>query len=172
MGSKTYPGENEFEEFVSQNGGGSNAYTEYESTTYYFHVKEDALYGALLRFAALLENPLLQQECMDREIKAIESEFESTKQNDDSAFEQLLYSLAKKEHLLNRFAWGNRKSLLGKKRKQKKSSKNQKKQSQSLLTSLRSFFNEHYTANSMTLVVASSKPVEELINSYKIALGN
>ena len=59
MGSKTYPGENEFEEFVSQNGGGSNAYTEYESTTYYFHVKEDALYGALLRFAALLENPLL-----------------------------------------------------------------------------------------------------------------
>ena len=25
----------------------------------HFHVKEDALYGALLRFAALLENPLL-----------------------------------------------------------------------------------------------------------------
>ena len=32
LGSKRYPGEAEFEEFLSENGGESNAYTECEYT--------------------------------------------------------------------------------------------------------------------------------------------
>ena len=41
MGSKKYPGENEYEEFISRNGGSTNAFTELEQTCYYFDINLD-----------------------------------------------------------------------------------------------------------------------------------
>ncbi len=48
MGSKKYPGENEFDQFIQRVGGDSNAVTEGEHTTYHFsaqrrHLKEGKL---------------------------------------------------------------------------------------------------------------------------------
>ena len=38
MGSAKYPDENEYDSFISQRGGSSNAFTECEYTLYYFDV--------------------------------------------------------------------------------------------------------------------------------------
>ena len=38
LGSKKYPGENQFEKFLNENGGSSNAYTDTFETVYYFSV--------------------------------------------------------------------------------------------------------------------------------------
>jgi insulysin len=51
MGSDKYPSENEYSEFIKNNGGYSNAYTSLTNTNYQFEVSNEALEGALDRFA-------------------------------------------------------------------------------------------------------------------------
>ena len=48
MGSKKYPGENEYDSFVSSHGGSCNAFTEGEMTTYQFDVSTDHFAHALV----------------------------------------------------------------------------------------------------------------------------
>ena len=51
MGSEKYPSENEYSEYIKNNGGYSNAYTSLTNTNYQFEVSNEALEGALDRFA-------------------------------------------------------------------------------------------------------------------------
>ena len=51
MGSEKYPGENEYKEFISNNGGSSNAFTDMTDTNYHFDVSNEAFGEALDRFA-------------------------------------------------------------------------------------------------------------------------
>ena len=51
MGSAKYPSENEYSEFIKDHGGYSNAYTSLTDTNYIFECANDALDGALDRFA-------------------------------------------------------------------------------------------------------------------------
>lgn len=78
MGSDKHPDESAFKDLVASNGGYTNAYTEYEFTNFQFQVDYTALQGALDMQAWLFHRPLLKLEAMDREIKAIENEFQGT----------------------------------------------------------------------------------------------
>ena len=51
MGTEKYPSENEYAEFISNNGGYNNAYTNLTDTNYHFEVSNDAFGEALDRFA-------------------------------------------------------------------------------------------------------------------------
>ena len=63
--------------------------------------------------AWLLHRPLLKKEAMEREIKSVESEFQSNFVSDYARMEQLLCEHTKsKSHFMNCFAWGNLKSLM------------------------------------------------------------
>ena len=141
MGSTKYPDENSFSNLISSHGGYSNAYTDMELTNYQFRVDAKGLYQALDMFAWLLKDPLLKEDAQEREIKSIESEYEVNYPYDSSRRFQLLCSnTSSKNHLLNRFTWGNIKSL--------KSHKPEE-----LLKDLRAFFEEQYSADRMKLVV-------------------
>ena len=48
---------------------------------------------------------------MEREIEAVASEFDMNQQHDGARRQQLWSHLAKKDHPLNGFGWGNRQSL-------------------------------------------------------------
>lgn len=61
MGTKTYPSENEYQQYLSSNNGHSNAWTAMTSTTYFFDVGADALEGALDRFAGFFYEPLFNE---------------------------------------------------------------------------------------------------------------
>ena len=80
MGSEKYPGENEYDVFMSKHGGSNNAYTEAETTTYYFSIPQEHLLGALDRLAQFFVSPLMLQSGVERELKAIESEYQLNKQ--------------------------------------------------------------------------------------------
>ena len=43
LGTEKYPVEGEYKKFITGNGGGTNASTSQEKTTYFFRVKNDAL---------------------------------------------------------------------------------------------------------------------------------
>ena len=60
MGSTKYPDETEFGNLVAENGGYSNAYTEFEYTNYQFKINYDSLKKALDMKANLLAEPILK----------------------------------------------------------------------------------------------------------------
>ena len=74
LGSKKYPGENEFEKFLNENGGFSNAYTDTFETVYYFSVFNNKLEKAIDMFSRFFIDPLFDEDSVNREINAIESE--------------------------------------------------------------------------------------------------
>lgn len=53
LGTKKYPVENEFTQFLTQNGGSYNAYTANDHTNYYFSTKTEALQPSLDRLRLL-----------------------------------------------------------------------------------------------------------------------
>lgn len=50
MGSKKYPEENDYDEFLSEHAGDSNAFTDEETTNFHFEVGADFLAPALDRY--------------------------------------------------------------------------------------------------------------------------
>ena len=60
--------------FIAQTyGGGSNASTDYEYTTFELEIHQRYFYEALLIFAQFFASPLLRPESMKREKEAIDS---------------------------------------------------------------------------------------------------
>lgn len=60
MGTEKYPDENEYSKYLSEHGGGSNAYTADELTNYFFAVSSDSFEGALDRFSRFFVCPLIK----------------------------------------------------------------------------------------------------------------
>lgn len=50
LGTKKYPIENEFDQFLTKNAGYYNAETDNDNTKYYFSIKSDSLKPALDRY--------------------------------------------------------------------------------------------------------------------------
>lgn len=111
MGSAEFPDENEYDSYLSKHGGSSNAYTEAEHTCYHFDVKREFLKDALKRFSQFYISPLVKSEAMEREVLAVDSEFNQALQSDSCRLQQLQCHTSVPGHPFNRFFWGNKKSL-------------------------------------------------------------
>ncbi|CAI8597020.1 unnamed protein product [Vicia faba] len=98
--------------YLSKHGGSSNAYTETEYTCYHFEVKREFLKGALKRFSQFFISPLVKAEAMEREVQAVDSEFNQVLQSDACRLQQLQCHTSTPKHPLNKFFWGNKKSLV------------------------------------------------------------
>ncbi|GLD96077.1 hypothetical protein PINS_up004755 [Pythium insidiosum] len=111
MGSAKYPDENAFEAFLSAHGGYSNGSTEVESTRYLFEVSPRHFREALDMFAQFFVAPLLREEAMDRELQAVESEFNRAMQNDFVRLQQVMCETSAPGSRFDSFSWGNLHSL-------------------------------------------------------------
>ena len=58
MGSKKYPNENEYSDYIVKNGGDYNASTQRDRTIYYFDVSNEGFEGDLDRFAQFFICPI------------------------------------------------------------------------------------------------------------------
>ncbi|BHF83073.1 Nrd1 complex RNA-binding subunit [Sparganum proliferum] len=154
MGSEKYPGENDFDEYVSQRGGSSNAFTDGEHTVFYFEIQWQHFKASLDRFANFFIAPLLGQDGVDRELEAVHSEFELAKAEDPCRSEHLLTSIAKENSPYRIFAYGNRKSL----------KENPAAAGTDVYRLLREFQHRYYTAPLMTLAVEAKDTLENLEN--------
>lgn len=111
MGSQKYPKENEFDQFIKNRSGFDNAMTEVEHTIFYIKIGDDHLAGALDRFAQLFIAPLMLPECMEREMEAVESEFQNDVDEDVFRISQIYASMVYNGHPAANFTWGNLKTL-------------------------------------------------------------
>lgn len=115
MGSEKYPDENAYDDYLSKHGGYSNAYTEAEHTMYYFDVgSSSALPQAMDIFAQFFIAPLMKADSLEREIQAVDSEFDLTIADDELRMRALWHTPCgcKQHHPFHRFGWGNKQSLM------------------------------------------------------------
>lgn len=152
IGSAKYPNENEFESFLSAHGGFSNGATDNEITSYTFEVGPTHLETALDMFAHFFISPLMKAETMERELSAIESEFNQAVQNDRVRLQQVLSATTPKSHPYHRFSWGNRKSLKDL----------PEQQGVDVRPAIVDFYERNYSANIMKLVVSGDDSLDDL----------
>ena len=152
LGTEKFPDENEYNKYLSMHGGSSNAYTDMESTNYYFDCSSDHLEGALDRFSQFFISPLFTPSATDRELNAVNSEHEKNLQNDMWRSFQLSKALCRPDHPFHKFGSGNQETL----------GEGPKKEGIDLRAELLSFHENYYSANVMKLVVLGKESIEEL----------
>ncbi|CDS41558.1 nardilysin [Echinococcus multilocularis] len=161
MGSEKYPRENDFDDYVSHRDGSSNAYTDGDNTTFFFDIQHSYFEEALDKFANFFIAPLLSQDCVDRELEAVHSEFELYKADDSFRLDRLLMSLAKVGSPYRTFGVGNRTSL----RDEPSAA------GTNVYELLRKFHLRYYNASLMTLAVESRDTLDHLESMVKAIFG-
>lgn len=149
LGTEKYPQAGEYQQFISANGGSHNAFTAFENTNYFFDVQADALPGALDRFAQFFIAPLFSPEYVDRERHAVHSEY-SAKLRDDGRRLYVASKLAMNPaHPYSHFFVGNLDTLAD-------------RPGDPVRDDLIRFYEQHYSANRMTLAVIGRQSTREL----------
>ncbi|RCK67850.1 A-factor-processing enzyme [Candida viswanathii] len=152
MGTKKYPKENEYSNYLAKHSGHSNAYTAAEHTNYYFQVGSDYLEGALDRFAQFFISPLFSKTCQDREINAVDSENKKNLQNDTWRLFQLDKATSNPLHPYNGFSTGNFETL----------HEDPLASGLDVRDVLIKFYTQHYSANLMSLVILGKEDLDTL----------
>ncbi|XP_076653212.1 nardilysin [Halictus rubicundus] len=155
MGSAKYPQENDFDAFIKKRGGSDNAFTDCETTTFYFEIQEKHLLSALDRFAQFFIEPLMKKDAINRERESVDSEFQMALPFDTNRGEQLLCSFAKPGHPVSKFMWGNMVTL------------RDNVVDERLYEELHKFRERHYSAHRMKLAIQAKLPLDVLEDYVK-----
>ena len=145
LGTKKFPEAGEYGKYLKTNGGYSNAYTASDITNYHFQVYHDAFEGALDRFSQFFIAPLFTEEFTEREMNAVNSEHQKNLQNDTWRQLQIRRTLYESSHPANNFSTGNLETLKGIQRRE-----------------FLEFYNQHYSANQMTLALCGKASLDQL----------
>lgn len=149
LGTSKYPDADAYQKFISEHGGGHNAFTSAEHTNYYFDINADHLEAALDRFSQQFIAPLFNAEYVEREVNAVHSEYSSKLKDDGRRLFSALKATLNDNHPYKHFAVGNLQTL--------KDSKER-----SLRDALLKFHEQYYSANTMKLVVLGKEPLDQL----------
>ncbi len=149
LGTAKYPKAGEFQDFISGHGGRHNAFTSVKHTNYFFDINVDVLDEGIDRFAQFFISPLFDKQYVDRERNAVHSEFRSKYSSEGRRQMDALREIVVKQNPFSKFPTGNLESL-------------QVDTPRSLYVDLKNFYQEHYSAQRMTLVIISQKNIDEL----------
>ncbi|XP_033919880.1 nardilysin [Melopsittacus undulatus] len=152
MGSLKYPDENGFDAFLKKHGGSGNASTDCERTVFLFDVQRKYFKEALDRWAQFFIHPLMIRDAIDREVEAVDSEYQLARPSDANRKEMLFGSLARPGHPMKKFFWGNADTL----------KHGPKMNNIDTYARLRDFWQRYYSAQYMTLVVQSKETLDTL----------
>lgn len=161
MGSEKYPGENDFMQYIESEGGSTNAFTSYENTVYFFKINENAFVGAMDRLAQFFIAPLMMKDAVDREIEAVESEFQSRANNNKARMTYLILALAHDDHKVNSFTVGNLTTL------------RQDRTVDEIYKRLNDHRKQYYVANRMKLCIQTNfelDKMQNLVEEYFVAI--
>merc|ERR1719240_2489193 len=129
----------------------ANAYTTCYVTNYMFEIKPECLESALDRFSRFFYEPLLTKSCTDREINAVDSEYQAGHTMPWWRYIGIMNQSANPEHPFH-VAVGNLEVLRD----------NPKERGIDLWEEMKKLYDECYSANGMTLCVIGKESVKEL----------
>lgn len=182
LGTRKYPESGDYQEFISSHGGGHNAYTSFENTNYFFDIDAGHLEPALDRFAQFFVAPLFNEEYVEREINAVESEYRAKLKEDSRRSLDVFKAILNPEHPFRKLAVGNLQTLRDGLNLPAKAATGVEKDAaagatadsstsdaatqakvfKALRADLLDFHAEHYVASNMALVVLGAEPLEQL----------
>lgn len=146
MGTEKYPEENVYSKFISDNGGTDNAYTTLDGTNYHFSVSNDGFDKALDMFAQFFISPLFLESSVEKEMKAVDSEFKNSLQSDPERFFQIFQNESNPESAFNRFTTGSLETL----------------KKEGIVEQLKEFHRKWYSSNVMKLCIYSNRDLNEM----------
>ncbi|XP_010472492.1 PREDICTED: insulin-degrading enzyme-like 2 [Camelina sativa] len=149
--SEKYPEEDSYSKYITEHGGSTNAYTASEYTNYHFDINTDSFDEALDRFAQFFIKPLMSADATMREIKAVDSENQKNLLSDPWRMHQLKKHLSRDDHPYHKFNTGNMDTL------------HVRPEAKGIDTrsELIKFYDEHYSANIMHLVVYGKENLDK-----------
>ncbi|EED30991.1 peptidase M16 domain protein [gamma proteobacterium NOR5-3] len=149
LGTEKYPDAAEYEQFVTEHGGARNAYTSFEHTNYFFDVDAEHLPEALDRFAQFFIAPNFDEAYVDRERNAVEAEYQMGLKSDSRRGLDVLQAAMNPEHPFSQFAVGSLESLAD-------------RPDSAVRDDLLRFYEKHYSADIMRLVILGREPLDVL----------
>jgi secreted Zn-dependent insulinase-like peptidase len=149
LGTEKYPDAGEYQQFISAHGGGHNAYTAFEHTNYFFDIEAPFLPDALDRFAQFFIAPLFTAQYVDREKNAVDSEFRANYKNEYRRSADALRDVVNPEHPFHKFSVGSLDTLSN-------------RDGSTIRDDLLKFYQQHYSANIMTLAIVGRESPDEL----------
>ena len=144
LGTKKYPKVSSFKEYLNSNSGASNAYTGSDITNYFLQVSHHAFEGALDRFSGFFREPLFDKKYSEREVNAVNSEFDKNRLQDGWRSNHLIHQISEEGHPIRKFGIGSKETLAGDNR-------------QALLA----FHKKYYAASNMRLTFLSNISLNE-----------
>ncbi|NLS12159.1 peptidase M16 [Vibrio sp. SM6] len=148
LGTEKYPDPNEYKQFLTENGGISNASTWLTYTNYMFKVNNEAFEPALDRFSDFFKSPIFSEKYSDKERSAVNAEWSMRRELD--FFGQ--FKLSRKmmgSHPANRFLIGNNETLSD-------------KPGSNLHQATQAFYHDYYSANIMKVALISPLPLDDM----------
>lgn len=150
LGSQKYPGVADFSNHLTKHNGTYNAFTSDKTTTYLFAVNNEGFLEALDQMSSFLKDPLFREDDINKEKTAVHEEFSRNKFNDQWRMFRLEQLISNPNHPSHLFSTGNLVSL------EHSSSQDMKK-----------WFQQHYFAKNMKLIVFSSLPLNVLVEKVE-----
>ncbi|MFT4552028.1 MAG: insulysin [Chlamydiales bacterium] len=145
LGSARYPGDAEFDQFLSSHGGYSNASTHDIFTNYYFDVDHNFFPEGLSRFSDFFIQPIFKESGIAKEVNAVDNEFTECTHENVWAKEYILKELSNPAHPETIFDIGNKQSLAKIPREK-----------------VIEWHHDHYSSNIMNLTLCSSLSLEDI----------
>jgi insulysin len=145
MGSKKYPDENGFWQYVQDNGGTINAYTATDRTVYMFSIDNDKLETSVDMFARFFIDPLFSENAISRELLAVNQEHQKNIEHDGWRSWFIFKQEGNQNHANRKFSTGTEDTLkvIGRE-------------------NLEKWYKKHYKSSGMHLVVYSNKDLDTL----------
>ena len=149
LGTEKYPKVGEFQTFINQSGGSNNAWTGTENTTYFFEVSPHAFSEGLDRFGQFFTAPLFNEEAVDKERQAVNSEYKLKIKDDVRRLYQVHKETINPAHPFAKFSVGDLTTL-------------DDRDDTSIRDELIDFYRTHYSADLMSLVLLGPQSLDEL----------
>jgi len=148
LGTDKYPDPDEYQQFIKHHGGEHNAWTGSEFTNFYFSIENVYFLSALDRFSDFFIAPKLDPDLVDKEIEAVDSEYQLKFLDDSRRLSAVLKETVNPLHPYSQFSVGNKQTL--------------NNTTSSLASKVRSFYETHYCSSKMNVVIQSNLSLDEL----------
>ena len=155
LGTEKYPEAGAYQQFINDHGGSHNAYTAFDETNYFFDVNASDLEPTLDQFSQFFIAPLFNPQYVDREKHAVHSEYQAKIKDDSRLQYELIKTVSNPAHPFSQFSVGSLQTLADRNEEPGREGKPVREE-------LLAFYQQHYSANRMSLVVLGKQSVSEL----------
>jgi len=149
LGTEKYPQAGEYQKYIGDHGGTTNAFTSFSHTNYHFEVGAAHLVTALDRFAQFFIAPTFDATFVERERAVVHSEYQARRKDEFRRLWSVRRRALNPAHPGSRFTTGSAHTL-------------RDRDGISVRDQLIEFYNRHYSANLMTLAVVGREPLIQL----------